>query len=519
MFTLRTGALLLALGSVGAQSPSTPAPYTVVSSEGRKPLATRLIGSQEMFALADLESLFQLTVREDALAGGLTVTARSQTIVLTPGQSLASVGGRLISLPAAPVRDGRNWFVPVDFVPRALAPSLGTRVELRKPSRLVLVGDIRVPRVAGAIEPQGSLVRVTMDVAPPTPHVVLQEGSRLVIRFEADGLDLALPTSPVPDLVQNIRAGDGAASIAIDLGPRFASYRASDLPGDRGAVRIVVDVIAKETTTPVPPVAPLTAPTDPPPLLDLAPSGGIRTIVVDAGHGGDEEGAKGPGGALEKNITLGVARRLKAALEARLGIRVILTRESDTTVGLDERAALANNNKADMFVSLHANASVRSSASGAEVFYLSLEEYGDQALRVARGETEALPVFGGGTRDIEVILWEMAQARYIEQSSMLAQAVEAALRERVPMSPRAIQQAPFRVLVGANMPAVLVEMGFISNPEQEKQLASEGFQTSIVQALVESIVRYRDRAAFGKAALPTGPPAPVPARAGGGDRR
>ena len=95
---------------------------------------------------------------------------------------------------------------------------------------------------------------------------------------------------------------------------------------------------------------------------------------------------------------------------------------------------------------------------------------------MAKGETEALPVFGGGTRDIEVILWEMAQARYIEESAALAQAVEAALRERVPMSPRAIQQAPFRVLVGANMPAVLVEMGFITNAEQEKQLASEAFQ-------------------------------------------
>ena len=97
------------------------------------------------------------------------------------------------------------------------------------------------------------------------------------------------------------------------------------------------------------------------------------------------------------------------------------------------------------------------------MFYLSLDEYGDAAQRVAHGESESLPVFGGGTRDIELILWEMAQARYIQESAALAQAVEASLRERVPMSPRAIQQAPFRVLVGANMPAVLVEMGFITN--------------------------------------------------------
>jgi N-acetylmuramoyl-L-alanine amidase len=471
-----------------------------------------------MFSLDDLASLFQLTVKEDALAGGLTVTARTQSIVLTPGQSLASIGGRLVSLPAPPARDGRTWFVPVDFVSRALGPTLGTRLELRKPSRLILVGDVRAPRIAGMVEPQGSIARVTLDVAPQAPHSVTQEANRLVVKFEVDALDATLPASPTPDLIQNIRLGDAPATILIELGPRFGTFRTSDLPGDRGSVRVVIDVIAATTaptpgTPATPPAATTPTPADPPPLLDIPPAGGIRTIVVDAGHGGTEEGARGPTGTLEKNVTLGVARRLKAALEARLGVRVILTRDADTTVDLDERAALANNNKADLFLSLHANASVRSSALGAEVFYLSLEEYGDQAQRVAKGETEALPVFGGGTRDIEVILWEMAQARYIEQSAVLAQAIEGALRERVPMSPRAIQQAPFRVLVGANMPAVLVEMGFITNPEQEKQLITDAFQTSIVQALVDSIARYRDRPA-----ARSGVAAAAPARPGGGLR-
>jgi N-acetylmuramoyl-L-alanine amidase len=326
----------------------------------------------------------------------------------------------------------------------------------------------------------------------------------------------------VPDLIQSIRPGEGPASIVIDLGQRAGTYRASDLPGDRGSVRIVVDVMTA-TTTPSPGAPPATSnppatpptPTEPPPLLDIAPVGGIRTVVVDAGHGGEENGARGPQGTLEKTITLSVARRLKAVIEARLGIRVILTRDADATVGLDERAAVANNNKADLFISLHANASVRGSAAGAEVFYLSLDEYGDQAQRIAKGETEALPVFSGGVRDIEVILWEMAQARYIEQSAVLAQAVEGALRERVPMSPRAIQQAPFRVLVGANMPAVLVEMGFITNADQEKQLSSDAFQTTIVQALADSIARYRDRQATRPNGAPGAAPAQTAARPGG----
>ena len=525
MFALRTGALLLALTLVGAQPAPTAAPYTVLSAEGRRPLPARVVAGQEMVSLEDLANLFQLTVREDSLAGGITVTGKAQTIVLTPGQSLATVAGQLMSLPAAPVRDGKTWLVPIDFVARALPRATGTRLELRKPSRLILAGDIRVPRVAGTVQPQGSIARLTLDVAPQTPHTVTQEGSKVVIKFEADGLDAALPASSVPDLIQSIRPGEGPASIAIDLGQRAGTYRASDLPGDRGSVRIIVDVLTATATTTPSPVAPPAAPTppatpatptEPPPLLDIAPVGGIRTVVVDAGHGGEEEGARGPQGTLEKTITLSVARRLKAVIEARLGIRVILTRDADATVGLDERAAVANNNKADLFISLHANASVRGSAAGAEVFYLSLDEYGDQAQRIAKGETEALPVFGGGVRDIEVILWEMAQARYIEQSAVLAQAVEGALRERVPMSPRAIQQAPFRVLVGANMPAVLVEMGFITNAEQEKQLSSDAFQTTIVQAIADSIARYRDRQATRPNGTPGAAPAQTAARPGGG---
>src|SRR6185295_1206034 len=118
-----------------------------------------------------------------------TVTAGTETIALSQGQSLASLNGRLISLPAAPVRDGRTWYVPIDFVSRAVAPISPTRIELRKPSRLILLGDIRLPRVAARIEPLGSVTRITLDVAPATPHTVSQDGPRLLIRFDADALD------------------------------------------------------------------------------------------------------------------------------------------------------------------------------------------------------------------------------------------------------------------------------------------------------------------------------------------
>jgi N-acetylmuramoyl-L-alanine amidase len=487
---------LLAVALPAQQSAALP--YTVVTRDARRPLAVRAINGQEMFALDDLARLFTLTVREDAAAGGLIIGAGSQTILLSTQQPLASIAGRMTSLPAAPARDGRTWYVPVDFVSRVLGPVSATKIDLRKPSRLLLVGDVRMPRVAARVESLGAQSRVTLDVAPPTPHAVAQDGNRLVLRFDADALDAAdLKANTTTDLVQNVRAGETPQTVVIELTPRFASFRAADQPGPAGATRIVID-LAPQTETPAPnpnpnPALPPPQPPQPetPPLLDLPPAGGLRTIVIDPGHGGDDAGAKGGQGTLEKNVTLAIARRLKGAIEARLGTRVLLTRDGDQAVGLDQRAALANNNKADLFISLHANASVRQSVAGAEVFYLSLEGYGEAAQRAAQAPRDALPVLGGGTRDIEVIPWALAQARYIDQSGAFARAIEGALRDRIPMSTRALQQAPFRVLVGANMPAALVELGFLTNTQQEQLLLTDDHQNAIAQALVEGIVRYR----------------------------
>ncbi len=104
-----------------------------------------------------------------------------------------------------------------------------------------------------------------------------------------------------------------------------------------------------------------------------------------------------------------------------------------------------------------------------------------------------MPVLGGGSRDIDLILWDMAQARHLNESAAFAVLVEEELRRRVEMSPNPVQQAPFRVLVAANMPAVLVEMGFLSNPDQETELTSDEFKNRVVQSLYDAIVRYRGR--------------------------
>ena len=497
-----------------AQPPSRAPVLTVLSPAGRQTLAVTTVSGQEFVSLDAVALVFQVTVKEDALAGGLTLGHGGNTLVLSTTQGLASIGGRVLAVSAAPVRQGRGWLVPVDTIGRAFPLLLQTPVSVRRASRLVVVGDVKVPRVVARAERQGDHQRVVIDIDPATKHATVQDAGRLLVRVQADALDATLAAVAPGPLLQAIRLDDAGTTVVLELGPAFASFQASDQPGDRGAIRLVIDLApvgvpaTPSTPAPAPPAAgavpPVTAPAEPPPLLFEPPTGAMRTIVIDPGHGGEETGAKGPGGALEKDVALAVARQLKGLLESRLGVRVLLTRDGDQTVALDARAALANNNKADVFVSLHANASVRASARGAEVFYLSAGDYNGEARQQAALEAELMPAFNGGERRVEMILWEMAQLQHLEDSAALASIVEQQLRARVPMTPAAIQQAPFIVLVGANMPAVLVEMGFLTNPDEEKLLTTPAHQAQLAQAVYDSLVRFRDYVQGGRRPVPAG---------------
>jgi N-acetylmuramoyl-L-alanine amidase len=190
-------------------------------------------------------------------------------------------------------------------------------------------------------------------------------------------------------------------------------------------------------------------------------------------------------------LTLEVARRLRALIEMRLGVRVVMTRQEDRAVTLDERGSIANNSKADLFLSLHLNTSLGGALAGAEVYHARLDREGEDARRAAEDEGVALPVLGGTLRSIDVIQWDLAQARHVEASEVLAGILERDLRAQVSMSPRPRHQAPLRVLTGVNMPAALIEMGYLSNADQERQAQTEAYQSSIAQAIFNSIVEFR----------------------------
>jgi N-acetylmuramoyl-L-alanine amidase len=481
--------------SVVSQSP----PLAVLSKDARRTLPTTLVGDQEFVALDDVAAMFQLSVREDGL-GAITATYKGGTIVLTPDQPLASVAGRLVTLPAPPRRSAtRRWLVPDEFI-RALALVYDTKIDLRKPSHLVIVGDLRVPRVQLRYDPStssgqapGSGVRLTIDTTPRALGAITKEGDHLVVKFDADGLELATAPFPPQGLIQSVRVVD-PATLTFDLGPRFATFKATSTPGDTSA-RLVIDVAAQapEPTTSTPQPAP--PPTQLPDLGALLPGAtanftSIRTIAIDPGHGGTDEGAKGGNGTKEKDLALAVARKLKAAVESRMGVRVLMTREDDRAVSIDDRTAVANNGKADLFISLHANASLRPAVSGATISTAFFDDQSQASAREAR--PERVPAAVGGSREIEFVPWQVAQIPHLRQSSALAMIVEQQFQGRIPLAARAVESAPLRVLESANMPAVLVEMGYLTNVDQARRLAGAEFQNALVQALFDAVVRFRD---------------------------
>lgn len=257
-------------------------------------------------------------------------------------------------------------------------------------------------------------------------------------------------------------------------------------------------------TRPAPPEKPAETQAQPQPQTTVtteqsglqAPGGKkqVRTIVIDPGHGGNEVGAKGVYGTLEKDVTLAVSRKLKEAIERGLKYRVVMTREADLSVPLGKRSAIANNNKADLFISIHVNGSRRVKATGSETFFLSLNASDEESRRLAYFENNSAELENRVPEkdfdDLKLILWDMAQSAYLKQSSQLADFVQQELNELLNTRNRGVKQAPFKVLTGAACPAILVEVAFITNPEEEKQLQSEDFQARVAEAIYRGLNRF-----------------------------
>lgn len=225
----------------------------------------------------------------------------------------------------------------------------------------------------------------------------------------------------------------------------------------------------------------------------------VMRIVLDPGHGGKDPGAVGrKAHGQEKVINLGVALKLKKLLEQELGITVLLTRSDDRFVSLQDRTKYANDERADLFVSLHTNSSKDSKARGLETYYLSTAQSSD-ARAVEALENGVVELFEGGTAakskydDLNFILSDLSQTEHLESSNNLANSIQQNIVAGTQSYDRGVKQANFYVLRGAFMPAILVEMGFISNGDEEYLLLNGEYQERMARTIFEGIKRFKYR--------------------------
>jgi N-acetylmuramoyl-L-alanine amidase len=491
---------------------------TVIGPGGRQAIAISHLANVPMVPLDEVSPFVGGSMRPGADKSSIVFLVGARSAELSSGRSLVQSGGKLILLSApATMRAGR-WFVPLDFLEKVLPLLAGEKVTYREDSRLLVLGR-GFPRLSVRSFPYPTYTRVVLESSSPVSFQVSQVGNQVRVWMPVAYLESDFSREVLRDgVVERItlsRREDGYL-LTVDLGERFGTLKAFELGSPS---RTVLDLFRSRVPTepeliqPQPPVEPPVEPTpredvfppmappelprvvDRPATTDLTP-GVLSTITLDPGHGGSESGATGRNGLQEKDVALAIVHQLQRLLEDRLGVRVVLTRDADQYLSLDERTAIANSNKSNLFLSIHANASPRSTARGSEVYFLSYEATDDESRRVAAAENASAvnQPRSRGDADLEFILWDMAQAAYLNESGTLAEILQEELRAGSAGSRnRGIKQAPFRVLMGATMPAALIEIGFITNPEEERKLGSRPYQEHVAQAIFRGVLKYKER--------------------------
>jgi N-acetylmuramoyl-L-alanine amidase len=380
--------------------------------------------------------------------------------------------------------------------------------------------------------PAADYTRVTLEHSQPIEFtsLLVKDPDRLVIDLEGVEFNSVLQSLPSKILdndpyIKLIRAGrnrPGVVRLVIELKAEIKPQIFSLRPVGEYGYRLVLDLyptqpidplmalLDKSEIAPAPVEPPLTVPevsgtkpevkpeiksaqnSDNPPALEVSR---LITIMLDPGHGGEDPGAIGQGGSYEKNVTLAVAKRLKAKIDAVPNMRAVLTRDGDFFIPLNQRVEKARRIRADLFVSVHADAFVKPTARGSSVFVLSENGASSSAARwLAKKENDA-DLIGGvniHAKDpyLARTLLDLSQTATNTDSLKLGQAVLGELRHINTLHKGQVEQAGFAVLKAPDIPSILIETAFISNPEEEKRLNDENYQERMAAAILKGLRRY-----------------------------
>jgi N-acetylmuramoyl-L-alanine amidase len=380
--------------------------------------------------------------------------------------------------------------------------------------------------LAVRVWPARDYTRVTLehDQAIKYSHLLVKDPDRLVLDLEGVEFNSVLQTLPskiidADPYIKLIRAGrnkPGVVRLVIELKGEVKPQVFSLQPVGEYGHRLVLDIYPAE---PVDPLMALLDKSAEPPLKAESRLGGqgkpaekpaepvaekpeprpeiarLITIVLDPGHGGEDPGAVGRGGSHEKNVTLSVARRLKEKIDATPNMRSVLTRDGDYFIPLQQRVQKARRVQADLFVSVHADAFIKSTARGSSVFVLSETGASSSAARWLANKENSADLVGGvnlGVKDpyLARTLLDLSQTATINDSLKLGKDVLGELGRINTLHKGQVEQAGFAVLKAPDIPSILIETAFISNPEEEARLNDEAYQDRMAEAILKGIRRY-----------------------------
>ena len=426
-----------------------------------------------------------MRARPDATPSSIRAYLRTpgHTVMLTRNWARVIVDDRPLVLDA-PVRVRQGvWLVPDSFMER-VAPKLTAGSGRPAP---VIIPAVAVTAQAPIAEPAleelrfrsyPSFTRLVLETSAPVSYRI-ESGGEHDLRLRVSGLAGEARTLPIHDgFVEEVRLersrGDAVIRVIFDGTPgelRPSTFADPD--------RLVLDFMRpgerdqRATTTP------------------------LKVMVIDAGHGGHDPGATGPTGLMEKDLVLDVTKRVAKLVGDQLGIKVLLSRDGDHFVTLRDRTSFANRARADVFVSIHANAHREVASEGVETYFLSSEATDNGARQVAALENSVVQLEkpaaakGRGADVVKTILWDLAQSEFQEESSRLAEIVQDSMTQSLRIPSRGVKQAGFYVLGGAAMPAILIEIGFVTNPKEERKLRETRYRDDIARAIASGLRDYK----------------------------
>ncbi|HHQ48108.1 MAG TPA: N-acetylmuramoyl-L-alanine amidase [Acidobacteria bacterium] len=423
-----------------------------------------------VFSLLGAEAKFSPSM------GTWGVELNGHTVQFAPDRKVVLADGKLAETREAPVISPGGVAASAGFLDRRLLSPLGFHLEAVADGYRVVPGG----RLGAPLS-----VRATAADFSTTTTLVLTLGREVAATVEEQEPGTVVVTLPdaAPQLdrsvvlrsqrISSLQPADGKLLVFLKPETGLLSWHVLS-----GPPRVILELGHKVA-------APPAEASSPAPVARKE----VRPIVIDPGHGGKDTGAISGTGLEEKNLTLAVARRLAKTLRG-MGFAVRLTRTDDETRALTDRTALANRLDALAFVSLHANASRASSVRGAETYYMSLDAASDEnAAAIAKLENAAGGKGHQGS-ELDMILWDMAQADVLNESAQLALSIQHQLNSLLGLPDRGVKQAPFVVLTGATMPAALVEVGFLSNPDEARRLADPAYQDRLARALATGIAGF-----------------------------